>query len=285
MLSQWLKGSVIRALFAGALTISTACAAAKIPEVVTIPSGQYLFGSSAAEREYAYALDEKAYGHSVTRNAGWYNNEPPLQTLHLDEFQITTTPVTNAQYQQFLLATDHPSPQVDSKTWQGYGLVHPFSRTKRHQWNTTQYPEGREQHPVVLVSYHDAEAYAKWLSGMTGQFWRLPTEREWSKATRGIKGWRFPWGDVFDAGNLNSHDSGPFDTVPVGSRSIPSPFGLIDPAGQVFEWIRSPPEARRSWVKGGSWDDKGCGVCRPAARHSRPKELKHILIGFRLIKE
>ena len=66
-------------------------------------------------------------------------------------------------------------------------------------------------------------------------------------------------------------------------------FGLLDAAGQVFEWTATPsphgPAGARYLVKGGSWDDKGCGVCRPAARHSRPRALKHILIGFRLVRE
>ena len=64
-----------------------------------------------------------------------------------------------------------------------------------------------------------------------------------------------------------------------------SPFGLLDGAGQVFEWTSTPKGKSRYLVKGGSWDDKGCGVCRPAARHGRPKYIKHILIGFRLVME
>ncbi|MBI1985361.1 MAG: SUMF1/EgtB/PvdO family nonheme iron enzyme, partial [Rhodospirillales bacterium] len=94
----------------------------------------------------------------------------------------------------------------------------------------------------------------------------------------------FPWGDSYDPRRLNSHDLGPFDTMPVGSfPEGASPFGLLDAAGQVFEWTATPAGAGRYLVKGGSWDDKGCGVCRLAARHSRPADLKHILIGFRLV--
>ncbi len=278
-------GSGFRALFASAVMCTSACAGITTPEVITVPAGNYRFGSSSEEREYAYQLDERAYGHSVTRNSGWYANEPALQTLSLGEYHITATPITNRQYQQFVLATGHPAPNVDKQTWQGYGLVHPFSRTARHRWNGNNFPDGREAHPVVLVSHNDATAYAKWMSKEAGEHWRLPTEHEWVKAARGPNGSVFPWGNEFDAEKLNSHDSGPFDTVPVGSRSTSSPFGLVDPAGQVFEWILSPSTAKRSWVKGGSWDDKGCGVCRPAARHSRPKTIKHILIGFRLVKE
>lgn len=255
------------------------------PAVIQIPAGSFVFGSTPAEREYAYQLDEHAYGHSVTRQSRWYDSEPDPQTIDLGEFQITEHLITNHQYQQFILATDHPAPDVDEPTWRSYGLIHPYARTKRHRWSGKAYPEGRAHHPVVLVSHDDATAYASWLSQVTSDRWRLPSEREWVKAARGTDGQIFPWGQRFDADNLNSHDTGPFDTVDVGSRSAPSPFGLMDAAGQVFEWMRSPAEAKRSWVKGGSWDDKGCGVCRPAARHSRPKHLKHILIGFRLVKE
>ncbi|MCK5276469.1 MAG: SUMF1/EgtB/PvdO family nonheme iron enzyme, partial [Alphaproteobacteria bacterium] len=93
--------------------------------------------------------------------------------------------------------------------------------------------------------------------------------------------------EAWDPARLNSHDLGPFDTVPAGRfRNSASPFGLLDAAGQVFEWTATPSgsDGGRFIVKGGSWDDKGCGVCRPAARHSRPATLKHILIGFRLVR-
>jgi formylglycine-generating enzyme required for sulfatase activity len=53
-------------------------------------------------------------------------------------------------------------------------------------------------------------------------------------------------------------------------------------AGEVYEWTSTKAGEGRHVVKGGSWDDKGCGVCRAAARHSRPDGLRHIIIGFRV---
>ena len=277
----------MRVALAGASVLAAfAAAAADLPETAPVPAGTFIAGSDAAEREAAYRLDEAAYGHSVTRRQGWYDGERDRRTLSLPGFRIARTPVTNAQYAAFIAETGHRVPDVDAETWKGYGLIHPYARTRRHAWTGGPPPEGREAHPVVLVSHEDARAYTAWLSARTGRVWRLPTEPEWEKAARGADGRRFPWGDEFAPERLNSHDGGPFDTLPVGRfPEGASPFGLLDAAGQVFEWTATEARPGRFLVKGGSWDDSGCGVCRPAARHGRPAGLKHILIGFRPLVE
>jgi formylglycine-generating enzyme required for sulfatase activity len=255
-----------------------------VPATVEIPAGNFIAGSDAAEREAAYRLDEAAYGHRRTREGGWYDGERDRTAIATGAYRITRAPITNAEYRAFVAATGRPAPEVDPRTWETYRLVHPYERTRRHAWRDGAPPPERLHHPVVLVSHGDAEAYAAWLSRQTGRNWRLPTEIEWEKAARGSDGRRFPWGDEYDPRRLNSHDLGPFDTLPVGRfPEGASPFGVLDAAGQVFEWTATPAGAGRYLVKGGSWDDKGCGICRPAARHSRPKDLKHILIGFRLV--
>ena len=291
-----------------------------LPDLVPVPAGAFVFGSDRGEREAAYRLDEAAYGHDRTRQGRWYESERDRATLDVRAFAITRTPITNdhartrerkwyefeadrgtretpafaicrtpitnRQYAAFVAATGHPAPDVDAATWQGYRLIHPYERTRRHAWQGGTPPAGREDHPVVLVSHGDAEAYAAWLSDATGRRWRLPSELEWEKAARGPDGRRFPWGDDWDPARLNSHDRGPFDTLPVGGFPAgASPFGLLDAAGQVFEWTATPGNPGRFVVKGGSWDDKGCGVCRPAARHSRPADIKHILVGLRLVAD
>ncbi len=257
-----------------------------VPEVAAIPAGPFIAGSNAAEREAAYRLDEAAYGHSITRERGWYDDERPRGEARAGAFHITRVPITNREYAAFVAATGHPAPDVDPETWRGYRLIHPYERTRRFAWRDGRMPARREEHPVVLVSHDDARAYAAWLGRVTGAAWRLPSELEWEKAARGTGGLRFPWGDAYAADRLNSHDLGPFDTVPVGSFAAgASPFGLLDAAGQVYEWTATAASPGRFLVKGGSWDDKGCGICRPAARHSRPSHLKHILVGFRLVRE
>ncbi len=277
-----MSGTIILSA-AVAFAASSAVAA---PEVIRIPAGTFISGSDPTERDAAYQLDEKAYGHSVTRKQQWYESEFERTTKELTAFSISKNLITNAQYAIFIAATGHRAPDVDKRTWDSYGLVHPWTRTRRFAWTNGTPPSGRGQHPVVLVSQADAEAYAAWLSSETGGSWRLPMEIEWEKAARGVDGRRFPWGNDFSANLLNSHDSGPFDTLPVGSfPQGASPFGMLDAAGQVYQWTSTRISSERAIVKGGSWDDKGCGVCRPAARHSRPVELKHILIGFRLVQE
>ena len=263
-----------------------------LPYTVAVPAGGFLAGSTEAERELAYQLDEAAYGHGRTREQGWYEQERSMSQAETGAFAIMQTPVTNAAYAVFVEATGRAAPDVDEATWKGYGLVHPYERTRRHAWVNGRPPAGREEHPVVLVSHEDAAAYAAWFSETTGETWRLPTETEWEKAARGLGAYTFPWGNDWDAEALNSHDRGPVDTEPVGSYLHgASPFDMLDAAGQVYEWTASRSGSASGsgsdqfLVKGGSWDDKGCGVCRPAARHARPADLKHILVGFRLVKE
>jgi len=278
---------IIGAAAASAEVARVAAEEIPVPATVAVPAGGFIAGSDQAERDAAYDLDQAAYGHDRTRQWGWYDDERSRRRHHLAAFAITRTAITNRQYAAFIAATGHPAPDVKPETWRGYRLIHPYQRTRRHAWRGQSPPPGRVDHPVVLVSHNDALAYAAWLSTESGNSWRLPSELEWEKAARGVGGRYFPWGNEYDSGRLNSHDGGPFDTMAVGrfARGA-SPFGLLDPAGQVFEWTATAArKAGRFLVKGGSWDDKGCGICRPAARHGRPAAIKHILIGFRLIRE
>jgi formylglycine-generating enzyme required for sulfatase activity len=279
-------GLAVIALLAVLAVPAFAAETVPVPRVIQIPAGPFLRGSDAAEREAAYRLDERAYGHSVTRQRGWYDDEGRRRRVSLPAFAVTRTVITNRHYAAFIAATGHRAPDVDRQTWKGYRLIHPWRRTRKFAWIGGKPPKSRLDHPVVMVSIGDARAYAAWLSGVTKWRWRLPSEAEWEKAARGPDGRRFPWGDGFDAKKLNSHDAGPFDTVPVGRYPDgASAYGLLDAAGQIFEWTATPSRSGRYIVKGGSWDDKGCGICRPAARHSRPQAIKHILVGFRLVRE
>ena len=126
-----------RALLALGLALSGAALAGAVhagsaiaPDVVEVPAGPFIAGSDQAEREYGYQLDEAAYGHSVTRERGWYDRERPRGPKTLHGFFITRTLITNAQYRAFVDATRHRAPDVDPETWRGYRLIHPYERTR-----------------------------------------------------------------------------------------------------------------------------------------------------------
>lgn len=149
--------------------------------------------------------------------------------------------------------------------------------------------------PVVGVNRHEAEAYARWLSAVTGGDYRLPSEMEWEKAARGTDGRAYPWEGRFDPGRCNTVESRILVTTPVGLYPDGvSPFGLYDAAGNVWEWTADwyraypggPPSEeygeRFAVVRGGAWNfplrDARCAYrlrCAPVNFNNG--------VGFRLV--
>jgi formylglycine-generating enzyme required for sulfatase activity len=149
-----------------------------------------------------------------------HGDEKPVHKVYLDAFYIGKYPITNVQYKRFVEATRRRAP--------------------RH-WSGGRIPEGKENHPVVMVSWYDARAYCKWLAEETGEIVRLPTEAEWEKAARGTDGRLYPWGNEFDGDRCNTWESDIRDTTAVGEYSPrgDSPYGAADMAGNVWEWMSS----------------------------------------------
>lgn len=142
-----------------------------------------------------------------------WDDEQPQQIVTLPEYQIARVPVTNCQYKKFVAATGYQSPP---------------------HWVGGEIPERKEDHPVVEVSWYDALNFCAWAAV------RLPTEAEWEKAARGADGRIFPWGDDKPNPKLGNFSFNAGDTSPVGSyRDGASPFGLLDAAGNVWEWTTS----------------------------------------------
>lgn len=286
----WLASWMLLAILWG-FALSGACAAegessaSEFDAAATrkIAEGWFWQGSDDFERNYAYDIDARSYGSDVTHKTRLYEREADKWHLFVPSFEMMVTPVTNAQYAKFIAETSHRVPFISQEEWDAEGFVYRYDLVKKFMWEGQMPPRGREDHPVVLVSWRDAVAYAKWLSKKTHQRWHLPSEIFWEKAIRGTKGSFYPWGNIFDPKALNSAEGGVFDTTPVGQYP-PGQFGIYDGVGQVWEWTSSSLVAGNWIVKGGSWDDRGCGVCRPAARQSRPEYLRHILIGFRLVR-
>ena len=253
----------------------------------------------AAERDYGYRLDEAAYGHDRTRERGWYDDERPRGMFSTGSYTIMRTPVTNAEYAAFVGETGHPAPDVDRETWASYRLPHPYERTRRHAWRDGVPPEGRADHPVVLVSHDDAVAFAAWLSERTGKQFRLPTEAEREYAARGGReGALYPWGDEPPH---ERHDLG-FDPQSGGPARVgvnpPNGFGLYDMSEGVHEWCsdyydyhyyryapeRNPqgaPAGTRRASRGGSWRHQ-IKFSRCAQRSSLPPSFRYADYGFRV---
>jgi formylglycine-generating enzyme required for sulfatase activity/energy-coupling factor transporter ATP-binding protein EcfA2 len=149
-----------------------------------------------------------------------YDHEKPVHKVCLDRYWIAETPITNAQYRLFVEATQHAAPEY---------------------WENGKVPRGLESHPVVQVTWHDALAYCRWLSKVTGKAITLPSEAEWEKAARGDKDKReYPWGDGWDTLKCNTEDLGLGGTTPVGIFSEgASPYGCLDLVGNVWQWTRS----------------------------------------------
>lgn len=223
---------------------------------------------------------------SPLAEAGRYWHEGPQHSVELAPFYITTTEITNAQYGQFLAATGHPAPPY----WQDRNLNGP-------------------NQPVVGVTWHDAMAFASWLSGVTGKKYRLPTEAEWEAAARGgLVGQPFPWGQQppdQDGRFLANFNPNPYDqdgyryTAPVGSFPA-NGYGLFDMAGNVAEWCldwydaqayhdrprvnpSGPPTGTTRVLRGGSWYSRAREL-RCAARHFAPPNRSDGFIGFRLVR-
>jgi formylglycine-generating enzyme required for sulfatase activity len=150
--------------------------------------------------------------------------------VELPEFWIDRTPVTNAEYARFVAATGHSH------------------RPPKH-WKGKNPPKEIVDHPVIYVSWHDAVAYAEWAGK------RLPTEEEWEKAARGTDGREYPWGR-WQKNHCNTKEASVGGTTPVGlySPDGDSPFGCMDMAGNVWEWV-AVEEGDHGAVRGGSWNE------------------------------
>lgn len=246
------------------------------PEMVDVPATRFLMGST--HEDVAAGLAEE--------------NETPQHWLDLPAYRIGKYPVTNAQYAAFVQATNHKPP---------------------HYWGSPTPPADITDHPVVYVNWDDAVAYCRWLSELTGQSYRLPTEAEWERAAswRGGSGaegqkLRYPWGDEFDPAKCNTQESEKRATTPVGQFSRAggdSPVGCADMSGNVWEWCSTiwqekayPVTIRNEWeeeyiveskrrvLRGGSFvQNKDVARASSRYRNDRNWGLKDYLdLGFRV---
>jgi len=266
------------------------------PGFVFVPGGEFIAGSDQAERDYGYAISAQAIADSPDaiaaaeqrlRDRRWFEFEGDRRRETLAAFCLQANLVAQQDYAEFVAATGHRPPGITAEEYQEQGfLVHPYEDVVPYLWRDGTFPQGLAEHPVVLVSYDDALAYAEWRGAQDGVAYRLPTAAEWEKAARSDDGRYFPWGSEWQDDATHWAQSEPFGTSAIAryprSRSV---YGAADMAGNVFEYtstLRNRQEATVAVMKGCSWDDLP-GFCRAAYEHTRPVDARHILFGFRLV--
>lgn len=186
----------------------------------------------------------------------------PEHDVEIEAFEIDRYEVTNFMYYVFTRETGHPPPK---------------------SWIDSRYPIGGENLPVTYVSFQDARAYARFRGA------RLPTADEWEYAARGKDRRIFPWGDQEFAGHANVHNRRTEREDDVGSYRLDrSPFGCLDMAGNVSEWVvvLSPKGREIPATKGAAFNKKwrpAAMVCFMAEFHDPERKARDT--GFRLVKE
>ncbi|HOQ99995.1 MAG TPA: formylglycine-generating enzyme family protein [Anaerolineae bacterium] len=237
------------------------------------------------------------------------------------DYEVMVTPVTNAQYARYL---NEALAKGTVKIADGWVVGHydgdPFSN-HRHEKEIAagdwpQFPlanedarltfdgqafavrPGYEMHPVTMVTWFGAKGYSDFYG------YRLPTEVEWEKAARGTDGRAYPWGAEIAGHNANYSGSGdPFErnvgklgnTTPVGfyngktydgyaTVNSPSPYGLYDMAGNVWEWTADVnPGAHYRFMRGGSRADYGFDL-RVWTRNNAEPHYASPSVGFRCVR-
>ncbi len=224
------------------------------PIWIRIPAGPFHMGSDPA-------------GDAVP-----HENESPRHRVYVEAFQLARTPITNAQYAEFVSASGHRPPG---------------------HWLRGHIPQGLADHPVTYVDWRDALAFCQWAKV------RLPSEAEWEKAARGEDARLWPWGNQPPDANRCNFDKHIFATssvhlFPQGA----SPYGALDLAGNVWEWTNSlarpypyaaddgredPTSSAARVVRGGSYTHNAREI-RAADRHSFVPGTPCVYLGFRVAR-
>jgi formylglycine-generating enzyme required for sulfatase activity len=263
-----------------------AVAAQEIPEgMVLVPGGRFAMGVAPGELEELAVLGREV-PHMSHHYRSWFAKETPLHEVEVDSFYLDAAEVTNSQFARFVAES---GVRVEGD-WRRYA------------------GEGREDHPVLGVTWADALAYADWVGC------RLPSEAEWEWAARGGASSRwFPWGDQTD--NYEKANYGhdrtfwtglrrligfrPIKSVPVATFE-PNAYGLYDMQGNAAEWCADEllpypggtsdayPFSEegyfdRPWkvCRGGSWQSPNPVHVRCNYRSGRRPDFHDGTVGFR----
>lgn len=327
--------SLLAILFSA--TVQCACAEERPPlpammenaigmQLVLIPAGEFLMGT-----DESLASLKQAYPDYEERRLRDLDDERPRHKVRITRpFYLGKHLVTVGQFARFVAQSGYVPESIRDQTGgYGYNPVYDPEKTERkdafegrnpqYSWKTPGFPQG-DDHPVLNVTWNDAQALAAWLSEKEKAHYRLPTEAEWEYACRAGSTTRYPNGDdpeglsfianTFDADAapywprlaghaLKGHDGFAF-TSPVGSFP-PNAFGLHDMVGNAWEWTadwygedtyaRSPladpqgPASGQTKVRrGGSWHTWAL-YARCAFRNWNTPTTRYTLVGIRLVRD
>ena len=266
------------------LAVLAACdrssVSSELPEdMVLIPAGEFIMGTDSEQAN----ADQK-----------------PAHQVYLDAFYIDKHEVTNAQYEEFILAGGYKKREFWTEAGWDFIQKFQFDASEWHQIETPLQYGGNSvstepDHPVIGVSWYEANAYATWAGK------RLPTEAEWEKAARETDGRIYPWGNEMDFSKLSYF---PHVTKVQVVGSFPdgaSPYGVMDMAGSVWEWCsdwyaenyypqsprknpKGPDQGEFRVLRGGGWDSIRLQL-RCTYRYYELESRRTYNVGFRCVQE
>jgi formylglycine-generating enzyme len=269
----------------------------EVPELVKVPSGTFTMG------------DVQNTGH---------DNEKPVHQVMISSFYIGRFEVTNALFAQFVEAGGYNNKEywlVDDgsvsnpeigwtlKTAGGWDKPLFWDMQQEPYWKYDVYSNGAAT-PVIGISWYEAWAFCKWISSVTGESYRLPTEAEWEYAARGGEsGQDYPYGNQITKDQANFSGIGGMDqwfyTAPVGSFPA-NAFGIHDMNGNVWEWVsdwfsatyygetpaanpKGPQIGTERVVRGGSFNDSPANIRNSFRIWDFPDSKTDFSGGFRVV--
>ena len=267
---------------------------AECPQLVVIPAGHFLMGRDPKKSNPQETIDPR---------------EGPLHRVAVRSFAAGRYAVTKGEFAAFVRATQY---KTEAETSGGCfaWAANRWESNHSFNWQQLGFAQG-DDHPVVCISWNDAQAYVRWLSQVSHHSFRLLSEAEREYATRAGSTGTFWWGESLSAEHANfdrtapdyrgsRRGEGPHATVPVNSF-FANAFGLYNVHGNVWEWVQDcqhdsyagAPADGSPWVakcsadkrilRGGAWVGDPAGL-RAASRNWFTPDFRFDASGFRVAR-